>query len=79
MGRGEQLSPRPVGPRKTGRDLDSCSGYPAGRRPVPNSSRLLKPLFLRVLTRFYALFTRFLFLINRIINREKKYLYPELY
>jgi hypothetical protein len=34
MGRGEQLPPRPAGPRKTGRDLDSYLGYPAGSRPV---------------------------------------------
>jgi hypothetical protein len=71
-GTGEQLSPRPVRPRKTGRDPDSYLGYPAGPRPVPNRSRLLKPLF-------YVLFTRFPFLINRIINRKKEYLYPELY
>jgi hypothetical protein len=48
-----------------GRDLDSYLGYPAGPRPVPNRSRLLKLLF-------YALFTRFPFLINRIINRKKR-------
>jgi hypothetical protein len=35
----------PVGPRKTGRDLDSYLGYPAGPRPVPNRYRLLKPPF----------------------------------
>jgi hypothetical protein len=73
-GTGGTAFPRPVGPRKTGRDLDAYLGYPAGPRPVPNRSRLLKPPFLRVLTRFYALFTRFPFLINRIINRKKNYI-----
>jgi hypothetical protein len=42
---GNRFPPRPVGPRKTGWDLDSYLGYTAGPRPVPNRSRLLKSLF----------------------------------